>query len=237
MQPVVLRPPFVKIIVPISELWSSQCMVLRPAFPYQCKSTNPQNLRCLVENLWLLLFPGFRTTKNSRQPTLLPLQKTSGCSQKNYETQTRGFPAIFIFFISRMLVCCLAGSGVVVVVGATTERFHRFQPLLTFFTDTQAQAGQKVGLSFILLLSLGLLFRKESFPKSECYKHCDLFSSLASGSGIAESFWRSQTKECSSLCSGLVFYMQTLGMTFFSFLIVLWILLTVWCSSSCYLWW
>ena len=140
-------------------------------------------------------------------------------------------------FISRTLVRCLAGSGVV-VVGATTERFHRFQPLLTFFTDTQAQAGQKVGLSWILSLSLGLhLFRKESFPKSEYCKHCGLFSSLANGSGIAESFWRSQTKECSSLCSQLAFYMQTLGMTFFSFLIVLWILLTVWCSSCCYLWW
>ena len=154
-------------------------------------------------------------------------------SKKNHETQTWGFPPMFIFFISRMLVCCLAGSGVVVVVGATTERFHRFQPLLTFFTDTQAQAGQKVGLSFILLLSLGLLFRKEYFPKLECYKHCDLFSYLANGSGIAESFWRSQTKECSSLCSQLVFYMQTLGMTFFSFLIVLCILWTVWCSSCC----
>ena len=86
-----------------------------------------------------------------------------------------------------MLACCLAGSGVV-VVGATTERFHRFQPLLTFFTDTQAQAGQKVGLSWILSLSVGFLFSKESFPKSEYYKHCDLFSSLANGSGIAESF-------------------------------------------------
>ena len=103
MQPVVRRPPFVKIIVPISELWSSQCMVSRPAFAYQCessKSTNPQNLRCLVENLRLLLFPGFRTTKNSRQPTLLPLQKTSGCSKKKYETQTRGFPLMFIFYLT-----------------------------------------------------------------------------------------------------------------------------------------
>ena len=103
MQPVVSGPPFVKITVPISELWSSQCMVSRPAFPYQCKSsksTNPQNLRCLVENLRLLLFPGFRTTKNSRQPTLLPLQKTSGCSQKKYETQTRGFPLMFIFYLT-----------------------------------------------------------------------------------------------------------------------------------------
>ena len=103
MQPVVSRPPFVKIIVPISELWSSQCMVSRPAFPYQFKSpksTNPQNLRCLVENLRLLLFPGFRTTKNSRQPTLLPLQKTSGCSQKKYETQTRGFPLMVIFYLT-----------------------------------------------------------------------------------------------------------------------------------------
>ena len=103
MQPVVRRPPFVKIIVPISELWSSQCMVSRPAFAYQCessKSTNPQNLRCLVENLRWLLFPGFRTTKNSRQPTLLPLQKTSGCSQKKYETQTRGFPLMFIFYLT-----------------------------------------------------------------------------------------------------------------------------------------
>ena len=65
MQPVVSRPPFVKIIVPISELWSSQCMVLRPAFPYQCPSTNPQNLRCLVENLRLPLFPGFRQPKTA----------------------------------------------------------------------------------------------------------------------------------------------------------------------------
>ena len=135
----------------------------------------------------------------SEQPKTAANRRCCRCKRhpaalkKNYETQTRGFPAIFIFFISRMLVCCLAGSGVVVVVvvvvvGATTERFHRFQPLLTFFTDTQAQAGQKVGLSFILLLSLGLLFRKESFPKSEYYQHCGLFSSLVNGSGIAESF-------------------------------------------------
>ena len=58
-----------------------------------------------------------------------------------------------------MLVCCLAGSGVV-VEGATTERFHRFQPLLTFFTDTQA--GQKVGLSRILSLGFSLLFSEKS---------------------------------------------------------------------------
>ena len=85
------------------------------------------------------------------------------------------------------MICCLVGSGVV-VVGATTERFHRFQPLLTFFTDTQAPAGQKVGLSWILSLSLDPLFSKKSFPKPEYYKRSDLFSSLANGSGIAESF-------------------------------------------------
>ena len=86
-----------------------------------------------------------------------------------------------------MLVCCLAGTGVV-VEGGPTDRFHRFQPLLTFFTDTQAQAGQKVGLSWILSLSFDPLFGKESFPKSEYYKRSDLFSSLANGCGIAESF-------------------------------------------------
>ena len=95
-------------------------------------------------------------------------------SKKFWNSNSRISTDVYLFFISRMLVCCLAGSGsgMVVVLGSTTERFHRFQPLLTFFTDTQAQAGQKVGLSFILLLSLGLLFRKESFPKSEYFKHC-----------------------------------------------------------------
>ena len=68
-----------------------------------------------------------------------------------------------------MLVCCLAGSGVV-VEGATTERFHRFQPLLTFFTDTQAQAGQKVGLSWILSLSLSLLFSEKSLFQNRSIK-------------------------------------------------------------------
>ena len=103
----------------------------------------PSESEMLGWKLVVATFPRFPNNQKQPPTDVAAVAKDIRLLSKNYETQTRGFSAMFIFFISRMLVCCLAGSGVVVVVGATTDRFHRFQPLLTFLLAHKHKQGKK----------------------------------------------------------------------------------------------